>query len=67
MDYGYGKLENLVSLVVAFLMLMSLAIAASMFLCAYRIVSQNIGALLDRTLDEKTQNQGPSGRCYTPK
>lgn len=35
--------------------LMSLAIAASMFLCAYRIVSQNLGALVDRTLDENAQ------------
>ena len=35
--------------------IISLAIAASMFLCAYRIVSQNLGALVDSTLDENAQ------------
>jgi len=33
----------------------SLVIAASLFLYAYQIVTQNLGALLDHTLDESTQ------------
>ena len=34
---------------------MSLLIGASMFICAYRIVGQNLGALLDHTLEENAQ------------
>ncbi len=34
---------------------MSLVIAVSMFLGAYRILNQNLGALLDHTLEESTQ------------